>query len=166
MNTKLDPDLLHAWFDNELSVEQRAEVEAWLREHPEEAAQVRLWAADAQAVRARLEPVLAEPVPQRLTQLVWNRAPATVGSGWPRWAAAVALFVLGGTSGAVLMWTLQPQAARTLAGAGAAFGCGSRFPERSARTALVKTSSSSSSASRGSVASGSKTGGSSLQPPL
>lgn len=122
MNAKFDPDLLHAWLDNELSAEQRADVEAWLREHPEEAARVRLWAADAQALRARLEPVLAEPVPQRLTQLVWNRPPQTLRSAWPRWAAAAVVFVLGGASGAALMWTVKPVAPRTMAAAGASGG--------------------------------------------
>jgi anti-sigma factor RsiW len=122
MNDKFDPELLHAWFDNELTAEQRADVEAWLREHPEEAARVRLWAADAQALRARLEPVLAEPVPERLSQLVWNRPPQTIGSSWPRWAAAAAVFVLGGATGAALMWTAKPVAPRTMASAGASGG--------------------------------------------
>lgn len=122
MNAKFDPDLLHAWFDNELGADQRADAEAWLRDHPDEAARVRLWAADAQALRARLEPVLAEPVPQRLTQLVWNRPPQTLRSAWPRWAAAAAVFVLGGVSGAALMWTVKPEAPRLTAAAGAGGG--------------------------------------------
>jgi anti-sigma factor RsiW len=104
-----DTETLHAWLDDELPAEQRAEVEAWLRDHPEAAAQVRLWAADAQALRAQLEPVLSEPVPQRLAQLVWNRAPlASRATGWQRWAAAALVFVLGGSVGAALTWRLKP----------------------------------------------------------
>jgi anti-sigma factor RsiW len=103
---------LNAWLDGELPADQRAEVDAWLRDHPEDAARVRLWAADGEALRTRLDPVLAEPVPQRLSQLVLNAVtattPAWVADGRWRWAAALALFVLGGATGAALMWRLQP----------------------------------------------------------
>jgi anti-sigma factor RsiW len=104
-----DPDL-HAWLDGELPPERHAEVQAWLHEHPEDAARVRLWAADREALRARLDPVLTEPVPQRLEQIVWSRAPAATGAPWQRWAAAVAVFALGGAVGAALTWRLQPAA--------------------------------------------------------
>lgn len=107
MTAPIDPERLNAWLDDELPPEERAEVEAWLRDHPEDAARVRLWAADAQALRARLEPTLAEPVPQRLEQIVWSRGPATVSSGWQRWAAAAAVFVLGGVAGGTLAWRVQ-----------------------------------------------------------
>lgn len=107
--TAPDDTLLSAWLDDELPPEQRAEVEAWLREHPEDAARVRLWAADAEALRARLGAVLAEPVPQALAQVAWRKAPATLPAvRWQRWAAGLAVFVLGGTVGAGLMWRLQP----------------------------------------------------------
>src|SRR6478672_1901086 len=82
MNAHAPDDLaLHAWLDGELAPERRAEVDAWLAEHPDDAARVRLWAADAQALRARLEPVLDEPVPQALTQVLWRNGPATLTSG-------------------------------------------------------------------------------------
>jgi len=100
-------DKLSAWLDDELSPAQRAEVEDWLRDHPEDAARVRLWAADRDALRARLGPAAEEPVPTRLEQLVWNHAPATAPRGWQRLAAALALFVLGGALGAGGMWRLQ-----------------------------------------------------------
>jgi anti-sigma factor RsiW len=115
---------LHAWLDGELAPERRAEVEAWLAEHPDAAARVRLWAADAQALRARLDPVLDEPVPQALAQVLWRKAPASLasgpgfGAGWQRRAAAVAVFVLGGAVGAALMWRLQGAPAALVAGAG------------------------------------------------
>jgi anti-sigma factor RsiW len=118
MNTP-DDETLHAWLDDELPAERRAEVEAWLRDHPEDAARVRLWAADAQALRTRLEPVLAEAVPQRLAQLVWSHAPSTAqAGGWQRWAAALLVFMLGGGVGAALMWRLQPASALATAPAG------------------------------------------------
>ena len=105
-----DDTLLSAWLDDELPPEQRAEVEAWLLEHPEDAARVRLWAADAEALRMRLDTVLSEPVPQALAQVAWRKAPDTLPRlRWQRWAAALAVFVLGGAVGAGLMWRLQPE---------------------------------------------------------
>jgi anti-sigma factor RsiW len=115
MATPIDDKDLHAWLDDELGAERRAEVEAWLREHHEDAARVRLWAADAEGLRAQLDGVLAEPVPQRLTQLVWSHAPSRVREGWQRWAAAAAVFVVGGVVGAGAMWRLQLPATRMAA---------------------------------------------------
>jgi anti-sigma factor RsiW len=42
----IDDELLSAWVDGELDgkPEQRERVEAWLREHPQDAARVRQWA--------------------------------------------------------------------------------------------------------------------------
>ncbi len=112
MTARFTDTTLNAWLDGELPADQRTEVDAWLREHPEDAARVRLWAADGEALRARLDSVVAEAVPQRLTQLVLNAVPASPAA-WARvdpwrWAAALALFVLGGATGAALMWRLQP----------------------------------------------------------
>ena len=123
MNAPIDDTLLSAWLDGQLDGDEAARVEAWLRDHPEDAARVRLWAADGQALRARLEPVLAEAVPQRLEQIVWRRAPArAVGAfdGAPRWAAALAVFVLGGAVGAALVWRLERPAASLAASPAAA----------------------------------------------
>ena len=65
MNTPIDDTVLHAWLDGELPAEQREQVERWLQEHPEDAAKLRLWSADAQALRATFEPVLDEPAQAR-----------------------------------------------------------------------------------------------------
>ncbi|HRI18258.1 MAG TPA: anti-sigma factor, partial [Burkholderiaceae bacterium] len=67
MNEISEP-ILHAWFDGELPAEQAAEVEAMLRADPARAAQVRLWHADREALRAQLDATLHEPVPPRLAQ--------------------------------------------------------------------------------------------------
>jgi len=102
---------LSAWLDGELPPGRRAEVEAWLQANPDEAARLRLWAADRDALRARFGPAEAEPVPERLQQLVWQHTPeaAPAGSGWrSRWAAALAVFVVGGLVGAGVVWRLQP----------------------------------------------------------
>src|ERR1700682_5460224 len=118
MTTAPDDTVLNAWLDGELTPERRAEVDAWVRDNPEEAARVRLWAADGEALRAQLDGVLDEPVPQPLEQVVWRKSPATLagrwGSGWSagavglsgpasawkRWAAALVVFALGGATGA------------------------------------------------------------------
>jgi len=111
-------DKLSAWLDNELTSEQRTEVDAWLREHPEDLARVRLWAADRDAVRARLEPSLGDAVPTRLEQVVWNHAPATTSTSWLRWAAAVAVFVLGAAAGAGITWRLLDEDVSPVSGLG------------------------------------------------
>lgn len=121
MNAPPIDTLLNAWLDDELDAEKRIEVEAWLRDHPEEAARVRLWAADGEALRARLDGVLAEPVPQRLTQVVWSQAPATATSsiaGWMRWAAVFAVFVLGGAVGAAIAWRVERPAVQLATASG------------------------------------------------
>jgi anti-sigma factor RsiW len=120
MNTPIDETLLNAWLDDELDGDERARVEAWLREQPEAAARVRLWAADREALRARLDAVLAEAVPQRLEQVVWSRAPAQsprAGLGWQRWAAAVAVFALGAAVGGGVVWRAEKRSAVAMAAA-------------------------------------------------
>ncbi len=106
---------LHAWFDGELPPAEAGAVEARLREQPEIAAQVRLWRADREALRAQCDAMLSEPVPARLAQAVW-RAPSRwrVGS----WAAGVALFVLGGATGAGLLAGLEAPQRELQAGSG------------------------------------------------
>jgi len=116
MNTAPDDTLLSAWIDGELSPEQRTEVEAWLREHPDAAARVRAWSADARSLRAALDPVLTEAVPVALMQTVWRKGPVQMPArAWGRWAAALALFVLGGAVGAGLMWRVQAPSAASVA---------------------------------------------------
>ena len=110
--TPIDDLTLHAWLDGELTPERGAEVEAWLQSNPEDAACVRLWAADRELLRTQLAGVLDEPVPAALEQLLWRKTPARgafwFGEGWQRWAAAIAVFALGGALGAGLMWRGQP----------------------------------------------------------
>jgi len=108
-------DKLSAWLDDELTPAQRNEVEAWLHEHPDDAARVWAWATDRDALRARFAPALHDAVPTRLEQIVWGHAPEQVSSGWQRWAAGVALFVLGGVLGAVAAWRWQSDIAAAAA---------------------------------------------------
>ena len=59
-------DELHAYVDNELPGERRADVEAWLASHPDDAERVQSWRAMAEALHARYDQVANEPVPRRL----------------------------------------------------------------------------------------------------
>ena len=93
-----DDTLLSAWLDGEVEGADCARIQAWLQEHPEDSARVRLWAADRDALRARFTPTLDEPIPERLTQAVWRRGGErrAMSWGWPmQAAAAVMLFALG-----------------------------------------------------------------------
>lgn len=99
-----DDAILSAWLDGEVEGEDCARVQAWLQEHPEDAARVRLWAADRDALRARFSPALDEPIPERLTQAVWRRSGAgraLPGGWWTQAAAAVVLLALGVAIGAL-----------------------------------------------------------------
>ncbi|HEY6511890.1 MAG TPA: anti-sigma factor [Burkholderiaceae bacterium] len=98
-NTAERPDdaLLSAWLDGEVEGADCARIQAWLQEHPEDAALMRLWAADRDALRARFSPALGEPIPERLTQALWRRSSRRLPQWglWPQAAAGVALFVVG-----------------------------------------------------------------------
>ena len=102
MTTAPRPDLqqLSAWLDQALEPAEQARVEAWLREHPADAALTRLWAADRDALRRRLETVLDEPVPPALLQTVAGGGrSSTAAANAPRWRrpAMAAGLLLGGT---------------------------------------------------------------------
>jgi anti-sigma factor RsiW len=104
-----DDDQRSSWLDGELDATGRAEVDAWLRDHPDDAALVRLWAADRDALRARFDPVLDEPIPLALQQTVLQAGRTAVApfAPWRRVAVAAGLLVAGGLVGALLsaQWT-------------------------------------------------------------
>jgi anti-sigma factor RsiW len=78
---------LHTYLDGELSEGARAEIEAWLRSHPEDAERIRAYAEQNAMLRSLYNPVLEEPVPAALLA-VHPRA-------WRRYAAAAAIFAFG-----------------------------------------------------------------------
>ncbi len=112
MNAPFDDTVLNAWLDGEFTPERRAEVEAWLSDHPLDAARVRLWAADREALRSQLSSVLEEPVPARLSRLVMADAAGTNWRRWQAWAAGFVVFALGATTGAGVMWRSGADAPR------------------------------------------------------
>jgi anti-sigma factor RsiW len=88
---------LHAYVDGGLAASRRSEVESWLATHPEEAERIAAYRRLGDDLRARYEPVLAEPIPAKLMRASRRR---------PRWRA-VALaatwaglgLVVGGLAG-------------------------------------------------------------------
>jgi anti-sigma factor RsiW len=95
--TPVTQDELHAYVDGELASDRAAAVEAWLANHPEDAALIRDWQAQAEAIRARYAPLASEPVPSRLE-------PGSLARSTRSWraiaaAAVVAAFVAGGVAG-------------------------------------------------------------------
>lgn len=115
-------ELLSAWLDGELDETTHARVQAWLELHPEDAARVRLWAADREALRSRLDADLDEPVPSHWADRVMagsgRRGGATPPAHWQAWAAMLALAsALTGAAGGA-WWTRQhpaPSQAATMA---------------------------------------------------
>jgi anti-sigma factor RsiW len=96
-NIPVTEDELHAFVDNELPAERRGDVEAWLATHPDDAERVQSWRTMAEALHARYDSVLNEPVPARLDLERLAREPR-------RWiygtiAASFLAFVAGGGAG-------------------------------------------------------------------
>src|SRR5436853_7567655 len=90
-------DELHAFIDAQLPAERFAAVEAWLASHPEDAARVAAWRAQADAIRLRFGEAANEVVPERLKVDTLLRS----GRKWRAIAAAVAIlaFLVGSFSG-------------------------------------------------------------------
>jgi anti-sigma factor RsiW len=93
-------DELHAYVDGELPADRSAAVASWLAAHPEQAATVAAWRAQADSIRARYGAVAGEPVPARLTpdQIMRQSRPRRSLAAFAA-VAAVAAFVLGGAAG-------------------------------------------------------------------
>jgi anti-sigma factor RsiW len=113
---------LSAWVDGELDgqPEQRERVEAWLREHPQDAARVRQWAADRDALRERLALELDAAVPPHLRALVLGPTAAPAPAPSRRWlqaAMAAGLLLMGGVIG-VLLGRQWPAAESVVAASG------------------------------------------------
>jgi anti-sigma factor RsiW len=85
-------DDLHAYADGLLEAARRAEVEAWLAAHPEDAARVHAWAAQNRALHEAFDGVLNEPLPLELVRAASRRQAQPLQ--W--WRAAAAVFVVAG----------------------------------------------------------------------
>jgi anti-sigma factor RsiW len=76
-----DPAKLSAWLDTELDSTEQSRMNAWLHSHPEDAATLRRWAQDAEALRKLLDPLLDEAPPERLRQSVLQAGPTRRARG-------------------------------------------------------------------------------------
>jgi anti-sigma factor RsiW len=103
MNAPVTEAELHAWVDGQLPPARHAAVDAYLADHPEQAARLHAYRAQNAALRARFNPVLDEAVPPALGHPPrrWHAAPQ-----W-RVAAVLALMLGSGAAG----WLLRGGAA-------------------------------------------------------
>ncbi|MGC1841076.1 MAG: anti-sigma factor, partial [Pseudolabrys sp.] len=94
-------DELHAYVDGELPADRKAVVAAWLADHPEQAALVASWRAQAESIRAHFGATIDEPMPQRLKLDQIMKHERANGRSWMAMAAAAAFmaFVVGGAAG-------------------------------------------------------------------
>ena len=95
--TFVTDDELHVYVDGELPADRRQAVETWLANHPDDAARVAAWRAQAESIRARYGATIHESVPDRLilSRIMRSRR------SWGTVAAAAALvaFAIGGVAG-------------------------------------------------------------------
>jgi anti-sigma factor RsiW len=112
MMQKPSDETLIAYLDGELEPSARAEIEAWLEEDANIRERVSGLTESARLLRAAFDPVLHEPVPERLLAAARGETAAVVdfaterrkrlgGRNWVQWAAAagVAGLVVGGGVG-------------------------------------------------------------------
>jgi len=90
-------DELHAYVDGMLPADRKGAVEAWLASHPDDAASVAEWRAQAEAVRNRYGAIAGEPVPARfdLAKLARPRA---------SWRMIAAAALLAAATGVLAGW--------------------------------------------------------------
>jgi anti-sigma factor RsiW len=96
-NTPVTEGELHVYVDGELPADRREAVEVWLSSHPDDAARVASWRAQAEAIRARYSGVANERVPDRLALSRIMRKQRSWGALGV--AAVVAALVVGGVAG-------------------------------------------------------------------
>lgn len=101
-------DELHAYVDELLEPARRAEIEQYLRAHPDLLERVRAYAAQRSDLRAAFAPLAEEPIPASLD--LWSLVEARLTRPRPRFAgwkvaAAILVAAVGGATGA---WLLKP----------------------------------------------------------
>ena len=115
-NTPLTEAELHAFVDGQLTPERQREIEALLAQRPEEAQRAQSYRGQKQELHALFDPVLDEPVPQRLLDGARPRLP------WyaRRWVAGIAIALASGAAGWGLRGALRPDALAVAAAPAAA----------------------------------------------
>ena len=108
-NTPLTEAELHAFVDDQLTPERQREIEALLAQRPEEAQRAQSYRGQKRELHALFDPVLEEPVPQRLLDVARPRTPWYLG----RWVAGIAISLVSGAAGWGLHGALRPGAPPT-----------------------------------------------------
>jgi anti-sigma factor RsiW len=102
-------DDLDTYVDGRLAHSEQPRVEAWLAEHPDDAARVHAYRLQNTRLHEAFDTVLDEKVPPEMAAIVTGpngrSAPASVS--WMRLAASILLFLTGGLGG----WLLHGGAA-------------------------------------------------------
>jgi anti-sigma factor RsiW len=106
-NRPIAEEDLHAYVDRALEPGRRAQVAAYLDDHPDLAKRIGAFADQRELLRAALAPIADEPLPPalNLSRIIEQR---TRRPSVARWAmAAMLLLCIGGVSGWVVRGTLQ-----------------------------------------------------------
>src|SRR5690606_37564868 len=90
---------LHAYLDGELDADGRAEVEAWLSGHPDDAARIAGWQRQREYLAALHADILDAPLPERLRSALDRRPRGSRRTHWMRAAASVVLLLAGAIAG-------------------------------------------------------------------
>jgi anti-sigma factor RsiW len=93
----ISEDELHAYVDGLLPPARAVEVEAWLAQHPDKAADVALWQRQNEALTALFPPIAPENIPDRLKPRQLALRPRGVTLNWPQMAAAAVITLALGT---------------------------------------------------------------------
>lgn len=104
-NPSISETDLHAYLDGQLDARRRAEVEAYLAAHPDAANTLRQLQMQRQALHDTYDPVLNEPIPLRLTNVLHART-------WSNSiAAGIVWLACGGVAGWFAHATVTPDTA-------------------------------------------------------
>lgn len=95
--TKIGDNELLAYVDGQLTASQQAQVEAWLADHPQKAAEVAEWQAQSEAINKLYDHAAKEPIPPRLDPhaIAARTRPANDNNLWRMAAAAVVILAIG-----------------------------------------------------------------------
>jgi anti-sigma factor RsiW len=97
-------DDLHAYADRLLAASRAAEVEAWLAQHPDEAAEIAHWQRQNEALTALFPPVEPKLIPERLRPRKIATRAGGLTVNWPQLAAAAVVTLAIGTGAG---WALR-----------------------------------------------------------
>jgi len=112
---KLSENELHAYVDDRLEDEGRRAVEVYLAQAPEDAARVAAYREQNAALRALFDPVIEEPVPERLRSLKPSPRAARIGvaAAWLAVGAAIGWFAHALLADRPYAWASFPRQAAT-----------------------------------------------------